>query len=83
MTYTQIMVLAMPVFLALITVEWWVGRRRGHDTYRLHDAMSSIGLGMVSQLANFLTRVVGFGIYAWSAVNSHCGNCRRTQPGCG
>lgn len=62
-TYTQIMVLATPVFLALITIEWWVGRRRGRDTYRLHDAMASIGLGMVSQLANVLTRVVGFGIY--------------------
>lgn len=62
-TYTQIMVLATPVFLALMAVEWWVGRRRGRDTYRLHDAMSSIGLGMVSQLANFLTRAVGFGAY--------------------
>lgn len=63
MTYTQIMVLATPAFLALMAVDWWVGRRRGRDSYRLHDAMSSIGLGMVSQLANFLTRVVGFGIY--------------------
>lgn len=63
MTYTQIMVLATPVFLALMAVEWWVGRARGRDTYRLHDAMANIGLGMVSQLTNFLTRVVGFGIY--------------------
>lgn len=62
-TYAQTMVLATPVFLGLMALEWWIGRLRGRDTYRLHDALSSIGLGMVSQLSNFLARAVGFGIY--------------------
>lgn len=65
MTYTQVIVLATPVFAALMALEWWIGYRRGRDTYRLNDAMSSVGLGMVSQLSNFLGRAAGFGIYVW------------------
>ena len=63
MQAAQIIVLATPVFLALIALEWWVGRRRGRDTYRLHDAMASIGLGMVSQLAGVIAKLGGMGIY--------------------
>ena len=63
MKYTQIIVLATPVFLALMALDWWIGQRRGHNSYRLHDAMASVGLGMISQLSNFLARAVGFGIY--------------------
>jgi sterol desaturase/sphingolipid hydroxylase (fatty acid hydroxylase superfamily) len=63
MTGPQIIVLATPVFWLLIAIEWVVGRRRGRDTYRLHDTLASIGLGITSQLLNFLTRVIGLGIY--------------------
>ncbi|MBP6903176.1 MAG: sterol desaturase family protein [Burkholderiaceae bacterium] len=59
----QVIVLATPVFLALIALEWWIGRRRGHDTYRLHDALASIGLGMVNQLAGVLVKALGLGSY--------------------
>ena len=60
----QVIVLATPVFLGLIGLEWAVGRRRGRDTYRLHDALSSIGLGMLSQLAGLFTKALTLGIYA-------------------
>ncbi len=60
---SQIIVLATPVFLALIALEFWVGWRRGRNTYRLHDAMASIGLGMVSQLTGLLARLLGLGVY--------------------
>jgi sterol desaturase/sphingolipid hydroxylase (fatty acid hydroxylase superfamily) len=63
MQQAQVIVLATPVFLALIALEWWVGWRRGRQTYRLHDAMSSIGLGIISQLAGVLSRVFGLGVY--------------------
>ena len=59
----QIIVLATPVFLLLIALEWWVGLRRGRNTYRLHDALSSIGLGMLSQLVAVFTKLATLGLY--------------------
>ncbi|MCR6479855.1 lysoplasmalogenase family protein [Variovorax sp. ZS18.2.2] len=71
----QIIVLATPVFLLLIAIEFAVGRARarrgtGHDTYRLADAVNSIGLGMLSQISAVLTGLLRIGIYTavYSAV---------------
>ena len=71
----QIIVLATPVFLLLIAIEFAVGRARaqrgtGSDTYRLADALNSIGLGMLSQISGVLTRLLRVGIYTavYSAV---------------
>ncbi|MDP9892691.1 sterol desaturase/sphingolipid hydroxylase (fatty acid hydroxylase superfamily)/uncharacterized membrane protein YhhN [Variovorax boronicumulans] len=71
----QIIVLATPVFFLLIAIEFAVGRMRarrgtGHDTYRLADAVNSIGLGMLSQISAVLTGLLRIGIYTavYSAV---------------
>jgi alkylglycerol monooxygenase len=71
----QIIVLATPVFLLLIALEFAVGRVRakrgtGQDTYRLADAVNSIGLGMLSQISAVLTGLLRIGIYTavYSAV---------------
>jgi sterol desaturase/sphingolipid hydroxylase (fatty acid hydroxylase superfamily) len=63
MTSAQIIVLATPVFLALIALEFWIGVRRGRDTYRLNDALSSMGLGIMSQLVAVFSAVVTLGLY--------------------
>jgi sterol desaturase/sphingolipid hydroxylase (fatty acid hydroxylase superfamily) len=64
MTPAQIIVLATPVFLGLIALEFWIGVRRGNNTYRLNDALSSIGLGIMSQLVGVFGAVITFGIYS-------------------
>ena len=64
-TSFQIIVLATPVFLAMIALEYLVGRARGRNTYRLNDALASMGLGMLGQLANIFTIALNIGIYAW------------------
>jgi sterol desaturase/sphingolipid hydroxylase (fatty acid hydroxylase superfamily) len=64
MTGAQIIVLATPVFLLLIALELWVGIRRGRNTYRLNDALNSIGLGVMSQVVGVLTKALGIGVYA-------------------
>ena len=64
MTGAQIIVLATPVFLLLIGVELVVGLVRGRNTYRLADAMASIGAGITSQLVGLFTRVFSIGLYA-------------------
>lgn len=59
----RIIVLATPVFLLLIAIEYAVGVARGRNTYRLNDAMSSIGLGIMSQLTGVFTKLFAVGIY--------------------
>ena len=63
MSPSQIIVLAMPAFLALIAIEFIVGLRRGRNTYRLDDALNSISLGMLSQLSAVFTPLLKVGIY--------------------
>uniref|UniRef100_UPI003563E77F sterol desaturase family protein n=1 Tax=Hydrogenophaga sp. TaxID=1904254 RepID=UPI003563E77F len=63
MSPSQIIVLATPVFFALIAVEYAVGRSRGQRSYRLDDAINSIGLGMLSQISAVFTRLLRIGIY--------------------
>jgi sterol desaturase/sphingolipid hydroxylase (fatty acid hydroxylase superfamily) len=63
MTSAQIIVLATPVFLGLIALEFAVGLARGRNTYRLADALSSIGLGVMSQIVGVFTRLFTVGLY--------------------
>jgi sterol desaturase/sphingolipid hydroxylase (fatty acid hydroxylase superfamily) len=63
MTDAQIIVLATPVFLLLIAVELLVGIKRGRNTYRLADALNSIGLGIMSQLTGLFSKLLMIGIY--------------------
>ncbi|MDB5957619.1 MAG: yhhn family protein [Ramlibacter sp.] len=61
---SQVIVLATPVFLLLIAIEYAYGRWRGRDTYRLNDAINSISLGMLSQISGVLTGLFRIGLYA-------------------
>ena len=63
MTGPQIIVLATPVFLALIALEFAVGLARGNNTYRLNDALASIGLGVMSQVTGVFGRLLRIGLY--------------------
>ena len=64
-----IIVLAAPVFFLLMGLEFWWGRRQaraGHaaaQNYRLDDTISSISLGMISQVSAIFTRLLRIGIY--------------------
>ncbi len=59
----QIIVLATPLFLALIALEYVVGVKRGRNTYRVDDAMASMGLGMLSQVVGVFSKALTVGIY--------------------
>ncbi len=63
MTGSQIIVLATPVFLLMIAAEYALGVARGRRAYRLNDAISSISLGVLSQLGGLFTKVLAVGIY--------------------
>ncbi len=63
MTGAQVIVLATPVFLLLIAVELAVGAVRGRHTYRLNDALASIGLGVMSQVTGVFGKLLRVGVY--------------------
>ncbi|HSV53805.1 MAG TPA: sterol desaturase family protein, partial [Burkholderiaceae bacterium] len=63
MSPSQIIVLATPVFFLLIAIEFAWGYAKGRNTYRLNDAVNSIGLGMLSQISAVFTRLFRVGIY--------------------
>ena len=63
MTGAQIIVLATPVFLALIALEFAVGLARGRNTYRLNDSLNSIGLGVMSQVTGVFGKLLRIGVY--------------------
>lgn len=66
---SQVIVLATPVFFALIAVEWAVSLQRGRNAYALADAISSLNLGVLSQTSAVFTKLLTLGIY--TAVASH------------
>ena len=63
LTGPQVIVLATPVFLALIALEFGVGLARGRNTYRLNDALNSLGLGVMSQVTGVFGRLLRIGLY--------------------
>jgi alkylglycerol monooxygenase len=60
---SQVIVLATPVFLGMIAVEFAWGWAKKRNTYRLNDAITSISLGMLSQISAVFTRLFRIGIY--------------------
>ncbi len=70
LTPGQIIVLATPVFLGLMALEFAWGWHKKRNTYHLADAISSVGLGMFSQLTGaFLTPIFTVAIYVF--IQSH------------
>lgn len=64
MSSSQIIVLVTPVFLLLIAAEWaWSRGEKGKVSYRLDDAISSLSLGMLSQIVGVLGGLVALGMY--------------------
>lgn len=63
--YGRILLIAMPVFLLLVLFEKWYGWRKGKDTVRNFDMISSLSSG----ITNVTKEVIGLGIgvisYEW------------------
>ena len=64
MTPSQVIVLAIPVFLLLIGAELALSVARGKRVYRLNDTLSSMSLGVLSQLSGLFTAALYIGIYS-------------------
>lgn len=64
-TYGKILLFAMPVFLLLVLLEKWYGWRKGKDTVRLMDMVSSLSSGVTNVTKDVLGLSVAIIGYGW------------------
>ncbi len=63
--YGKILLFAMPVFLMLVLLEKWYGRRKGFDTVRGMDMLSSFASGVTNVTKDVLGIGVSIITYEW------------------
>ncbi|MBL0270768.1 MAG: sterol desaturase family protein [Chitinophagaceae bacterium] len=61
--YGHILLFAMPAFLALVLFEKWWGWRKGFDTVRTMDMISSLSSGVTNVTKDVLGLAIAIGIY--------------------
>ena len=60
---------SIPLFFALIAVEFAVARVRGRRVYGLSDSISDLSLGILSQLTGLFIALLTYALFAWVASN--------------
>ena len=63
--YGKILLIAMPVFLLLILFEKWYGWRKGKDTVRTMDMISSLSSGVTNVTKDVLGLSIALVSYEW------------------
>jgi sterol desaturase/sphingolipid hydroxylase (fatty acid hydroxylase superfamily) len=64
-TYGKILIIAMPLFLILVLFEKWYGWRKGFDTVRTLDMISSLSSGVTNSTKDVLGLSVAIISYGW------------------
>lgn len=64
-TYGKILLIAMPAFLVLILLEKWWGIRKGNDTIRTMDMVSSLTSGITNSTKDVLGLSIAVISYDW------------------
>lgn len=67
--HEKIITFASPVFFLLIAIEFLVARKRQKHLYRINDAISSLSLGVMSQITGVFLKLLSVGVYAWVFTN--------------
>ena len=67
----QIVLYAIPGFIALILLEWIYGLSRGRNTYRIADTITSISLGSISRLRGLVFLGLGSWFYQQASGDYH------------
>ncbi|MFZ6721577.1 sterol desaturase family protein [Undibacterium sp. Ji49W] len=67
--HEKIITFASPVFFLLIAIEFLVARKRQKHLYRINDAISSLSLGVMSQITGVFLKLLSVGGYAWVFTN--------------
>ena len=64
-TYGKILIIAMPLFLLLVLFEKWYGWRKGSDTVRTLDMVSSLSSGVTNSTKDVLGLSIAIVSYGW------------------
>ncbi len=64
-TYGKILIIAMPLFLLLVLFEKWYGWRKGNDTVRTMDMISSLSSGVTNSTKDVLGLSLAIISYSW------------------
>jgi len=64
-TYGKILLIAMPAFLLLVLLEKWWGQRKGNDTVRTIDMISSLTSGITNSTKDVLGLSIAVLGYDW------------------
>jgi len=64
-TYGKILIIAMPLFLLLVLFEKWYGWRKGFDTVRTLDMVSSLSSGITNSTKDVLGLSIAIISYSW------------------
>jgi sterol desaturase/sphingolipid hydroxylase (fatty acid hydroxylase superfamily) len=64
-TYGKILIIAMPLFLLLVLFEKWYGWRKGMDTVRTLDMVSSLSSGVTNSTKDVLGLSIAIISYGW------------------
>ncbi|HMJ48322.1 MAG TPA: sterol desaturase family protein [Ferruginibacter sp.] len=64
-TYGKILLIAMPIFLLLVLFEKWYGWRKGNDTVRTMDMISSLSSGVTNVTKDVLGLSIAIYTYSW------------------
>ena len=59
----NVIVYAIPVFVALMAAEFGISLALGRNVYRLNDAIGSLAAGILSQISGVFMLVLSVGIY--------------------
>jgi alkylglycerol monooxygenase len=68
-TYGKILIIAMPLFLLLVLLEKWYGWRKGNDTVRTMDMISSLSSGVTNSTKDVLGLSLAIISYSWLVEN--------------
>lgn len=68
-TYGKILIIAMPLFLLLVLFEKWYGWRKGNDTVRTMDMISSLSSGVTNSTKDVLGLSIAIISYSWMVEN--------------
>ena len=61
----NVIVYAIPVFVALMAAEFGIGLALGRNVYRLNDAVGSLTAGILSQLSGVFMLALSVGVYVF------------------